>query len=84
MLGAFFIVTDPVTAATSNKGRIIFGAGVGIWIYIIRTWGGYPDAIAFSVLLMNMCVPLIDYFTRPRTYGYAKGGSRYTHKGQRK
>lgn len=84
MLGAFFIVTDPVTAATSNKGRIIFGAGVGIWIYIIRTWGGYPDAIAFSVLLMNMCVPLIDYFTRPRTYGYAKGGSRSTHKGQRK
>lgn len=74
MLAAFFIVTDPVTAATSNKGRIVFGAGVGIWIYVIRTWGGYPDAIAFSVLLMNMCVPLIDYYTRPRTYGYDKKG----------
>lgn len=75
MLGAFFIVTDPVTAATSNKGRIIYGVGIGMWTYIIRTWGGYPDAIAFSVLLMNMCVPVIDYYTRPRTYGYDKSGS---------
>lgn len=75
MLGAFFIITDPVTAATSNKGRIIFGLGVGFWVYIIRTWGGYPDAIAFSVLLMNMCVPVIDYFTRPRTYGHEKVSS---------
>lgn len=75
MLAAFFIVTDPVTAATSNKGRIVFGLGVGIWVYVIRTWGGYPDAIAFAVLLMNMCVPLIDYYTRPRTYGYDKSGA---------
>jgi len=70
MLGAFFIATDPVTAATTPRGRIIFGAGVGALIYIIRTWGGYPDAIAFSVLLMNMCVPLIDYYTQPRVYGH--------------
>lgn len=75
MLGAFFIITDPVTAATSNRGRIIFGFGVGFWVYVIRTWGGYPDAIAFSVLLMNMCVPLIDYYTRPRTYGHNKDNS---------
>lgn len=74
MLAAFFIVTDPVTAATSNKGRIIFGMGIGAWIFIIRTWGGYPDAIAFAVLVMNMCVPFIDYYTRPRTYGYQKDG----------
>lgn len=74
MLGAFFIITDPVTAATSNKGRIIFGVGVGVWVYIIRTWGGYPDAIAFAVLLMNMCVPVIDYYTKPRTYGYNPKG----------
>ena len=73
MLGAFFIITDPVTAATSNKGRLVFGFGIGVWVYIIRTWGGYPDAIAFSVLLMNMCVPVIDYYTRPRTYGHSKG-----------
>ncbi|WJG08277.1 electron transport complex subunit RsxD [Aliiglaciecola sp. LCG003] len=70
MLGAFFIATDPVSASTTNRGRIIFGFGIGAWIYIIRTWGGYPDAIAFAVLIMNMAVPLIDYYTRPRTYGH--------------
>ncbi|WP_040521821.1 electron transport complex subunit RsxD [Aliiglaciecola lipolytica] len=70
MLGAFFIATDPVSATTTNKGRIIFGLGIGAWVYIIRTWGGYPDAIAFAVLIMNMGVPLIDYYTRPRTYGH--------------
>ena len=70
MLGAFFIATDPVTAATTPKGRIFYGAGIGALIYIIRTWGGYPDAIAFSVLLMNMCVPLLDYYTQPRVYGH--------------
>lgn len=70
MLGAFFIATDPVSASTTNRGRLIFGAGIGAWVYIIRTWGGYPDAIAFAVLVMNMAVPLIDYYTRPRTYGH--------------
>lgn len=70
MLGAFFIVTDPVSSATSVQGRLIFGAGVGILTYIIRTWGGYPDGVAFAVLLMNLCAPAIDYFTRPRTYGH--------------
>ncbi|MCU7835488.1 MAG: electron transport complex subunit RsxD [gamma proteobacterium symbiont of Taylorina sp.] len=70
MLGAFFIATDPVTAASSHKGRIIYGAGIGALIYIIRSWGGYPDAIAFSVLIMNMCVPLLDYYTQPRVYGH--------------
>jgi len=72
MLGAFFIATDPVTAATTNKGRIIFGAGIGALIYIIRTWGGYPDAIAFAVLIMNMCVPLLDYYTQPVVYGHSE------------
>ncbi len=70
MMGAFFIATDPVSASTTNKGRVIFGLGIGLWVYIIRTWGGYPDAIAFAVLVMNMAVPLIDYYTRPRTYGH--------------
>jgi len=69
MLGAFFIATDPVTAAASNRGRLIYGAGIGILIYIIRTWGGYPDAIAFSVLLMNMAVPMIDYYNKPVVFG---------------
>ena len=71
MLGAFFIATDPVTAAVSNKGRLIYGAGIGILIYVIRTWGGYPDAIAFSVLLMNMAVPMIDYYNKPPVFGAA-------------
>lgn len=72
MLGAFFIVTDPVTSATSNKGRLIYGAGVGILIYVIRVWGNYPDAVAFAVLLMNFAAPLLDNYTLPRTYGHTK------------
>ncbi|TQV84732.1 electron transport complex subunit RsxD [Exilibacterium tricleocarpae] len=72
MLGAFFIVTDPVTSAVSNRGRLIYGAGVGALIYIIRTWGNYPDAVAFAVLLMNFAAPFIDYYTLPRTYGHEK------------
>jgi len=72
MIGAFFIATDPVTAATTIKGRLIFGAGIGVLTYIIRVWGGYPDGIAFAVLLMNMLVPLIDYYTQPRVYGANK------------
>jgi electron transport complex protein RnfD len=69
ILCAFFIATDPVSGATTNTGRIIFGAGVGILTYIIRTWGIYPDGIAFAVLMMNMAAPLIDRYTRPRVYG---------------
>lgn len=72
MLGAFFIVTDPVTSAVSNKGRLIYGAGIGILVFVIRTWGNYPDAVAFAVLLMNFAAPFIDYYTVPRTYGHAK------------
>ncbi|MBQ4833326.1 electron transport complex subunit RsxD [Pseudoalteromonas sp. MMG010] len=72
MLGAFFIATDPVSASTTNKGRLIYGAIIGLLIYLIRTFGGYPDALAFSVLLLNMAVPLIDYYTQPRTYGHGE------------
>ena len=69
MIGAFFIVTDPVSGCTSNRGRLIFGAGVGIITLTIRRWGGYPDGVAFAVLLMNMAAPLIDRYTRPRKFG---------------
>ncbi len=69
MLGAFFIATDPVTSSTTPMGRIWYGAGIGVLVYVIRTWGGYPDAIAFGVLLMNMSAPLIDHFTQPVIYG---------------
>ena len=69
MLGAFFIATDPVSASTTPKGRIIYGLLIGFWIVIIRTFGNYPDAVAFAVIITNMMVPLIDYYTRPRVYG---------------
>jgi electron transport complex protein RnfD len=72
MLGAFYIATDPVTSAVSPQGKLIYGAGIGILTYVIRTYGSYPDAIAFSVLLMNFAAPLIDTYTQPRTYGYTK------------
>ena len=73
MLGAFFIVTDPVTSAVSNKGRIIYGAAIGVLIYVIRVWGkGYPDGVAFAVLFLNFAAPFIDYYTTPRTYGHNK------------
>jgi electron transport complex protein RnfD len=71
MLGAFFIATDPVSAATTERGRLIYGAGVGVLIYVIRVWGKYPDGVAFAVLLMNMLVPVIDHYTKPRVYGHA-------------
>lgn len=70
MLGAFFIATDPVTAATSNKGRLIFGLLIGVLVFVIRTWGGYPDAVAFAVLLANMTVPVLDKYTQPTVYGH--------------
>lgn len=76
MLGAFFIVTDPVSSATSLRGRLLFGAGVGLLVYVIRAWGNYPDAIAFGVLLMNLAAPFIDHYTRPRTHGHARPGGR--------
>ncbi|RAU16730.1 electron transport complex subunit RsxD [Nitrincola tibetensis] len=81
MMGAFFIATDPVSGATSNKGKIVFGIGLGILIYVIRTWGNYPDAVAFAVLLMNLSAPFIDQYTQPRSYGHkqstsTRGGSR--------
>jgi len=70
MLGAFFIVTDPVTSAVSNRGRLIYGAMIGVITYIIRTWGNYPDGVAFAVLLMNFAAPMLDQYTQPKTYGH--------------
>ncbi len=69
MIGAFFIATDPVSGCASGRGRLIFGAGVGVFTLVIRRWGGYPDGVAFAVLLMNMAAPLIDRYTRPRIFG---------------
>lgn len=76
MLAAFFIATDPVSASTTEKGRLIFGALIGVLVFLIRSYGGYPDAFAFAVMLANMTVPLIDYYTQPRTYGHKHKGAR--------
>lgn len=72
ILCAFFIATDPVSAATSPRGRIIYGVGIGFLIYCIRRWGSYADGVAFAVLLMNMATPAIDYLTRPRIVGHSR------------
>lgn len=72
ILGAFFIATDPVSGCSSPRGRLIFGAGVGIVTLVIRRWGGYPDGVAFAVLLMNMLAPLIDRYTQPRIFGHRR------------
>lgn len=62
MLAAFFIVTDPVTSPDSTVGLLLFGCGIGVLTFLIRTYGAYPDGIAFAVLLMNALTPLIDHF----------------------
>ncbi len=69
MLAAFFILTDPVTSPTTQKGKLIFAAGAGFLTYIIRVFGGFPDGVAFATLLMNICVPLIDLYTQPKVFG---------------
>ena len=74
ILCAFFIATDPVSAATSTRGRLVYGFGIGFLIYAIREWGSYADGVAFAVLLMNMATPAIDYLTTPRIVGHQKPG----------
>ncbi|HOO70362.1 MAG TPA: RnfABCDGE type electron transport complex subunit D [Spirochaetota bacterium] len=69
MLGAFFMATDMVTSPVSAKGMIVFGAGCGIITFVIRMWGGYPEGVSYSILLMNATVPLIDRFTKPAVFG---------------
>ncbi len=70
MLGAFFIFTDPVSACTTPRGKLIYAAGAAILVYLIRVFGSYPDGIAFATLLMNICVPLIDMKTQPPVFGH--------------
>ncbi len=64
LCAAFFIATDPVTASSGTKGHLIYGFLIGSLIYCIRTWGGYPDAVAFAVLLANLTAPTIDYYLK--------------------
>lgn len=72
MLCAFFIATDPISGPTTPLGKLIFAAGIGVLTWVIRVYGGYPDGVAFAVLLLNMCVPLIDAYTQPRVFGHRK------------
>lgn len=69
MLGAFFMATDYVTTPYTKIGQIIFGIGCGFLTFVIRTWGGYPEGVSYSILLMNLLTPLIDKFTVPKTFG---------------
>jgi electron transport complex protein RnfD len=75
ILGAFFIATDLVTSPSTRRGQLVFGAGCGLLIYVIRTWGGYPEGLSFAVLLMNAVTPIIDYYIKPRVYGRTYSGS---------
>ncbi|MDR9453370.1 MAG: RnfABCDGE type electron transport complex subunit D [Wenzhouxiangella sp.] len=70
MMAAFFIATDPVTGSATPKGKIVFGVGVVVITLAIRAWGGFPDGVAFGILLMNLWVPLIDAYTQPRIFGH--------------
>ncbi|MEW5890239.1 MAG: RnfABCDGE type electron transport complex subunit D [Pseudomonadota bacterium] len=74
MLGAFFIATDYVTSPNTATGRLLFGLGVGLLTWIIRNWGGYPEGMAFAVLLMNALTPVIDRYVKPRILGRRRDG----------
>lgn len=69
MLGAFFMATDMVTTPVTFKGRLLFGFGCGIITVVIRLWGGYPEGVSYSILLMNLTTPLLNRYTRPKTFG---------------
>jgi len=72
MLGAFFMATDYVTSPLTHKGRLIFGIGAGILTVVIRRFGGLPEGVAFSILLMNAVTPLIDRYVKVKPYGLIK------------
>ncbi|AEI38176.1 RnfABCDGE type electron transport complex subunit D [Zymomonas mobilis] len=74
MLGAFFIATDYVTSPVSKKGQLVFGFGVGFLTWVIRSFAGYPEGVAFAVLLMNATTPIIDHYCRPRVFGRTRQG----------
>lgn len=72
LLGAFFMATDYTTSPITPKGQIIMGLGCGILTVVIRMYGGYPEGVSYAILIMNLTVPLIDRFTKPKVYGEAK------------
>jgi electron transport complex protein RnfD len=72
ILGAFFMATDYVTSPITRKGKIIFGIGCGIITFLIRKAGGYPEGVCYSILFMNMLVPVINRYTIPKKFGSKK------------
>jgi electron transport complex protein RnfD len=72
MIGALFMATDMVTSPLTAKGQILFGIGCGVLTMVIRLYGGYPEGVCYSIILMNTTVPLLDAWTRPRVYGTKK------------
>jgi Na+-translocating ferredoxin:NAD+ oxidoreductase subunit D len=74
VLGAFFIATDYVTSPVTKIGQIVFGIGCGLMTWIIRSFAGYPEGVAFAVLLMNSLTPIIDQYSRPRRFGRDRHG----------
>ena len=74
MLAAIFMATDYVTSPITKKGQVIMGVGCGILTFVIRRFGGYPEGVTYSILLMNVATPLIDRWTKPRVFGTAKKG----------
>ncbi|MBQ6582523.1 MAG: RnfABCDGE type electron transport complex subunit D [Mogibacterium sp.] len=73
MLGAIFMATDYVTTPKLPAGQLIFGIGCGVITMMIRLWGSYPEGVSFSILLMNICTPLINRLTYK---SYIKGGAK--------
>ena len=71
-LGAIFMATDYTTTPITLRGQMIFAAGCGLLTALIRTWGGYPEGVSYSILIMNLTVPLIDRATKPRIFGEVK------------
>lgn len=74
ILGVFFMATDYTTSPITKKGQIIFGLGCGIITSLIRFWGGYPEGVCYSILFMNVLVPLIDRYTLPKRFGIKGAG----------
>ncbi|MBC8531559.1 RnfABCDGE type electron transport complex subunit D [Gehongia tenuis] len=72
MLGAFFMATDYTTSPVSPKARIVFGIGCGVITSVIRIWGGYPEGVSYSILIMNIAAPLLDRFMKPKVFGEVK------------
>jgi len=69
ILGAFFMATDMVSSPVTFKGRLYFGVGCGVLTFVIRMWGGYPEGVSYSILLMNLVTPLLDRYTKPKAFG---------------